>query len=82
MYRCGPVLHFSNVYKESGHAYMRQMYEWAKVALVNNRQPGFATGSYDILPGLYGELSQGHSVSGLVRESPDEHRAIMEAQDI
>lgn len=74
---------FTNVYKESGHAYMRQLYEWAKSGISEQiDNPDLQLVSYDILPGLYGELSQGNSVSGLVRESPDEHRAIMEAQEI
>ncbi len=73
---------FKNFYLE-GHAYMSQQYEWVRDGVsIQIDNPALQKITYDILPGLYAQLSRRKDYSGLVRESTDEFRAMMEAQDI
>lgn len=73
---------FKNFFKE-GHVHLRQYCEWVAPGISRQiENQNLQAVSYDILPGLFGQLNQHMPYAALVKDSPDEHRMLMEEQEV
>jgi len=63
--------------------FLKQESEWVQVGISQQiGNPMLQSVDFDLLPGLYENLYSNQPYSALVKNSPDLHRQIMEAQDI
>lgn len=67
----------------NGEMVMDQQAEWTADGIsVQLHNPELQQVSYSIYPSLLVQLEQGHPVTGLVAQSPEPFRSLMQAQDI
>jgi len=70
-------------YTKDGKLYCSQIYEWSELAEPQRDHTFAAETLYDdVVPGWQEKLSQGNSVSGIVREMSDYEKAILSPQAI